>query len=86
MVTRRSVSSAVRLSIEATIEGTEGSRAGSSMTTDYPIGHLANRLEKRGASPAGGAHRAPSRVYAFCGTLEMASWYISISLAMPAFV
>src|SRR3954454_4187857 len=62
MLTRRSVSSVLRPSIEATIEGTDGSRAGSSMTTDYPIGHLPNRLEKRGATPAEGAHLAPSQV------------------------
>src|SRR3954449_780379 len=62
MLARRSVSSVLRPSIEATIEGTDGSRAGWSMATDYPIGRPSNRLEKRGASPAGAAHRAPSKV------------------------
>src|SRR5690349_9320484 len=49
VVTRRSVSNASRPSIDATIEGSEGSRAGWSMATRYPIGLVANHLEKRGA-------------------------------------
>jgi hypothetical protein len=52
MVTRRSVSSALRASIEATIEGTDGSRDGPSMATKYPIGRDSNLLEKRGAPPS----------------------------------
>src|SRR3954468_12621077 len=58
MLARRSVSSALRPSIDATIEGTDGSRAGWSMTTEYPIGRMVNRLEKRDAPPARAAHRA----------------------------
>lgn len=70
MPVSRCVSRTSRAAIAVTIASIEGSRAGESMASGYPIGMASNPLDPW----------EPSR-YAFCGTFAIASWKIAICSA-----